>query len=266
MTILKQGSRGHAVLRLQQLLSDKGYSLACDGIFGSGTKAVVETFQKENGVVADGIAGPITLSLLEPAVADAALRELAMADFEACAKRLGIDVATIQAVNRLEASGSGFFRDGRPKILFEGHIFWRQLRLAGLDPKALQGANPGIIYRKWTRKHYRKGVAEYTRLERATAIHKEAALQSASWGAFQIMGFNHDLCGYDSVTDFVSAMYESAGNQLDAFAAFLENQKLVGYLKKRDWAGFAYRYNGPAYRKNRYDQKLESYYRHFVSK
>lgn len=37
------------------------------------------------------------------------------------------------------------------------------------------------------------------------SIHREAALHSTSWGAFQIMGFNFALYGFHSVEDFVAA-------------------------------------------------------------
>lgn len=41
------------------------------------------------------------------------------------AKRLGVDVPTVRAVAEVESNGVGFLPDGRPKILFERHIFSR---------------------------------------------------------------------------------------------------------------------------------------------
>ena len=91
-------------------------------------------------------------------------------------------------------------------------------------------------------------------------IDEEAAISSASWGLFQIMGFNHKICGCDTVGEFVSKMKENEGAQLDLFTAFVQSNKLDSYLREKDWAGFARRYNGPAYAENKYDEKLKSAY------
>jgi peptidoglycan hydrolase-like protein with peptidoglycan-binding domain len=57
-SILRQGSKGSAVAELQQLLQSQGfYSGKIDGDFGAGTTNAVLKFQKENGLVPDGIVG-----------------------------------------------------------------------------------------------------------------------------------------------------------------------------------------------------------------
>ncbi len=57
-SILRQGSKGSAVSELQQLLQSKGfYSGKIDSDFGAGTTNAVLKFQKENGLVPDGIVG-----------------------------------------------------------------------------------------------------------------------------------------------------------------------------------------------------------------
>ena len=59
--MLRTGSRGDAVRKLQEMLNAKGYTCgSVDGIFGSKTKAAVLAFQKANGLAADGIVGPLT--------------------------------------------------------------------------------------------------------------------------------------------------------------------------------------------------------------
>ena len=46
-------------------LKDRGlYSGSIDGIYGAGTQAAVKKFQKQQGLTADGIAGPLTLKRL----------------------------------------------------------------------------------------------------------------------------------------------------------------------------------------------------------
>lgn len=53
--VLKFGSKGEEVKRLQKLLY-----ITADGIFGKDTRAAVIQFQKNNGLVTDGIVGPKT--------------------------------------------------------------------------------------------------------------------------------------------------------------------------------------------------------------
>ncbi|NES81367.1 MAG: peptidoglycan-binding protein [Moorea sp. SIO2B7] len=53
--------KGQDVIALQQALINKGFSPgSADGIFGSNTDTQVRNFQKNKGLVADGIVGPST--------------------------------------------------------------------------------------------------------------------------------------------------------------------------------------------------------------
>jgi peptidoglycan hydrolase-like protein with peptidoglycan-binding domain/spore germination protein YaaH len=64
-SILKMGSRGSEVQKMQQRLKELGFlSGAADGIFGRATKNAVESFQRSNGLKVDGIAGSNTLGKL----------------------------------------------------------------------------------------------------------------------------------------------------------------------------------------------------------
>ena len=63
--VLRQGSRGGEVKEVQRRLKQWGYySGSVDGIFGSGTKKAVISFQKKNGLTADGIVGKATYKAL----------------------------------------------------------------------------------------------------------------------------------------------------------------------------------------------------------
>lgn len=63
--LLKYGSRGTGVVKLQQVLKTKGYSPgAADGVYGTMTKNAVIRFQRANGLLVDGIAGRQTQSKL----------------------------------------------------------------------------------------------------------------------------------------------------------------------------------------------------------
>ena len=64
--ILRKGSSGDAVVELQTLLNGYGYGLTVDGKFGAKTEEAVKDFQKNNGLVADGIVGAATWDKLIP--------------------------------------------------------------------------------------------------------------------------------------------------------------------------------------------------------
>lgn len=177
-------------------------------------------------------------------------------DQAAAAKRLGVDIAVVKAVTAVEARGSGFIRNtDMPSILFEGHWFHRFTR------GVYDNQYPHISYPRWTKAHYRGGRGEYDRLIDAIRAcgDPEPALKSASWGLFQIMGFNFELAGYPDVRAYVNAIAASEGAQLDAFVSFVLSQPaMADHLKEKRWADFARRYNGPGYAQNQYDVKLAS--------
>ena len=182
-------------------------------------------------------------------------------EYEYAAEQLHVEVAAIKAVVEVETGNSGgFVAEGKPMILFEGHVFWRLLQKRGICPAKYQKGNEDILYPKWTTKHYRRGMGEYARLERARVIHRDAADASASWGLAQIMGFNYAICGCKTITEFVDLMSVSEASQLDLFVRFIKGNKWDVYLRNKDWGSFARRYNGPGYAQNKYDKKLAAAY------
>lgn len=181
-------------------------------------------------------------------------------DLRATAARLKVSVAHVQTVRQVESSGVGFDPSTRrPIILFEPHIFHR--RTSGKFDKDF----PDISYPERGALPYPKGQAErYAQLARAMALDEVAALESASWGMFQIMGFNAKPAGYATVQGFARAMARSEGEQLSAFAMFIASQPaMLDALRGSDWAGFARIYNGPGYAKGGYDKKLQAAFQRF---
>lgn len=185
------------------------------------------------------------------------------------ANRLGIEPALLKAVQIVEAAGrDGFLSDGRPQILFEGHIMYKEFhkKFPDRDLDYLCKRFSTVFYLKWDKSKYFGGLGEYKRLELAKEIDEECALKATSWGMFQIMGFNHNLCGCKDVFDFVHKMSESHEKQLELMYYFMNNSGCLKELKERDWAGFAKKYNGPGYAQNAYDQKLRNAYENFKNK
>lgn len=65
--VLRKGSKGNAVKAMQILLIGHGYSCGsygADGSFGGATDSAVRKFQKDKGLVVDGICGPATWAKL----------------------------------------------------------------------------------------------------------------------------------------------------------------------------------------------------------
>lgn len=260
--ILKQGARSLEVLTLQRKLNAViGAKLYVDGDYGPATTRAVRSYQLSLGLVADGIAGPKTLAALN---GQDTSRMLKQNDIERAANNLDVDVAALMAVNLVESAGSGFI-DHRPAILFERHVFRRQLLERGMEKDEVDklaiahhqiiNARPG---------GYIGGAGEYNKLQRAKRIHHDAALESCSWGAFQIMGYHWKLMGYESVQDYVAQMHAGESAHIDALARFIKaDSGLHKSLKSRKWAEFAKRYNGPSYAQNLYDVKLARAYKQF---
>lgn len=186
------------------------------------------------------------------------------------ANRLGLEPALLKAVQLVEAAGrDGFLADGRPQILFEGHIMYKEVHKKFPDRDlayCICKRYSTIFFPKWDKSKYLGGVHEYKRLELAKEIDEECALKSASWGMFQIMGFNHKICGCQDVYDFVHKVSESHEKQLELMYYFMHNSGCLKNLKEKDWAGFAKKYNGPGYAQNAYDQKLRNAYENFKGK
>lgn len=251
---LRLGDRGADVSYLQRQLIAAGARLNTDAIYGSATRNAVVAFQATHGLVADGIAGPKTWSTLAAGRRDP--RHLTDADLQRAADRLQVDIAAVRAVNEVESKGAGFLPDGRPVILYERHIMYRELAAAGLDADALAAKYPALVNSKPG--GYAGDAAEHARLASASQISAACALEATSWGAFQIMGFHWKALGYPDVFAFVEAMKVSEAEQLEAFVRFvLADKVMLAALRGKKWAKFAELYNGKAYAENLYDVKLE---------
>ncbi len=161
------------------------------------------------------------------------------------ARKIKCEVATLQAILNVESGGDAYDDKGRLIILPEKHIFWRYL------PKSMRnGARASrLATPKWSKSNY-KGLGgkgsdkRWDRLKAMVTLHGEAGFKSASYGKAQIMGFNHKLCGFSVVTEFVLSLAASEDNQDDAFIGFLLGVGLAEDLRQRDFRAIARRYNG----------------------
>lgn len=219
--------------------------LKIDGQFGPASCKVLSIYQKQNNLPETGVYDDASQGLLEPFINS---KYVDMQDLRDAANDLGVDLPSILAVAQTESKGAGFFSDGSCTILFERHLMYQclmRVKAAGVV-NGLMNRFPTVIDPKPG--GYLLGIAEYNRFNLAAGIDRNCALQSASWGMFQILGMNANFCGYSSVEAYVADMKTSEQLQLKAFVKFIKTYAggaLWRALKAKDWQTFARIYNGP---------------------
>lgn len=164
---------------------------------------------------------------------------------------IGVGEDELHAFMDVEAAGSGFDRLGRPKMLFEPHVFYRNLS----GEKRTRAVREGLAYPNW-RRNYPKD--SYPRLVSATAIDETAALKSASWGLGQILGENYRNAGYKTPQAMVQAFMDDEEDHLEAIVHFLKASGIDDDLRAHRWDTVARVYNGPAYKIHNYDGRMAS--------
>jgi hypothetical protein len=174
--------------------------------------------------------------------------------YAAAAWLLGVETRAMKAVAEVEAGPQGaFLSTGEPTILFERHIFHRLTggRFDAVAPGLSNAISGG--YGKYSEQH--------GRLARAVKLDRDAALKSASWGLFQVMGFNHVAAGFPDLQRFINAAYRDVDDHLRMFVMFIRSDAgLVDAIRARAWDAFALRYNGPDYKRNDYAVKMGDAY------
>lgn len=181
--------------------------------------------------------------------------QLTEQDFIDAAKILNCEVAAVKAVAEVESRQNGFQPNGEPTILFERHVFSKRTgRKFDTTHPSISNKKPG---------GYGKTSEQHGRLQLASTLDKNAALMSASWGKFQIMGFNFTLAGFNTLQSFINAMYKGEREHLLAFINYVKNTGLSDELQRKDWVNFARLYNGADYKKNEYDKKLAAAYKKY---
>lgn len=257
MNILKKGDSGLAVRDLQKRLNQHGATLTVDGWYAEETEKAVIAFQLKHNLPPVGQVGPRTNAALSGQLSE---KLITQAQIIESAKTLNVEAAAVAAVAQVESAGSGFFDCGRPAILFERHVFYKQLQQESQELAAEMARQyPQLCSTQ--RGGYVGGSGEYQRFNMAYLLNPKAAVEACSWGMFQIMGFHWQLLGFSSAAAFKTAMDKTEGEHLQALTRFIAaDSGLHKALKAKKWDEFARRYNGPAYAENNYDTKLSRAY------
>ncbi|MBI5333696.1 MAG: DUF3380 domain-containing protein [Burkholderiales bacterium] len=226
--------------------------------------------------------------------------DITEADWKLAAESIECEPAVLKAFAEVESGGrSSFWRlnhgDGAhvPAILFERHYFsrltkhqydathpdiswpvgYRPKKRLGQDDKKMHDGkvDAGDVYGDYS--------SAYLRLINAFRLDPDAALQSCSWGKFQIMASNYSLCGHRNARALVEQMVRSELAQVRLVCEFIRRKpagwknpknrslgkeiSLWDAVKTKNWPAIAYNYNGPAYRTFRYDEKLKAAYERY---
>jgi hypothetical protein len=171
--------------------------------------------------------------------------------------QIGVGEDEVHAILDVESAGKGFDSQGRVTILFEPHIFYKLLgntskRKAAVAAKLACPKARGLGY----------AVPSYQRLLAAIEIDETIALQSASWGLGQLMGFNHRMAGYPTVQAMIADFADSEAAQLNGMIRFIVASHLDDELRRHDWLGFARGYNGAG--QMGYDIKIRDRFNHWL--
>jgi len=153
--------------------------------------------------------------------------------------------AMIAAFIDVEAGGTGYYANNMLKVLPEPHWLYRLLP-TGQRNKALM---LGLAIKSWSRSTYRRmfptAMSRYDYLnDVASRWGKEIAVDTASWGAGQVMGFNAEKCGYGSAVEMYDAFAGSEDEQIIAIVKYLIRSGGRDELQREDCQGLARIYNG----------------------
>lgn len=203
--------------------------------------------------------GPISRKKLNALLSNPTAPAATLDDFKAVADSLGIPVAIMRAVRKIESRYGAFDDHGRPSILYERHVFARNT-----EPKGkFNAAHPGLSATKgYGDGGYGKLSVQYSRLHDACALDPHAAFAACSWGAFQVLGEHADDLNYGTPLDMALALTTGERAHLDCFARFIRVNKLEDELRAckpgnaKSCVPFVSRYNGPGHAEFGYAPKL----------
>lgn len=208
-------------------------------------------------IAVDGKAGPQTRAAIIAAFTNPCAPAATDSDIAGNALRLGCASRQLRAVSVVESGGSAFDSEGRPKILFERHLFHRFTNGAHGITGFSNPKGGGYSEDSWEK------------LTWAACLDPLAAFASVSWGRFQVLGahagtpryprflnlgFSSPLALAYSTVGSEAAHYELLARYIDA--AGLRPALRALSTNPADNRAFAKGFNGPRYEDFAYHEKL----------
>ena len=167
-------------------------------------------------------------------------------DFQRVAEEHGVEPWKLHGLTDIESRRGGFDNDGRAIMVPELHKF------SEFTLRAYDETNPDLSIRKWIHPARVKAGHPYTldnagrwdTLARQASLNADAAVRAASWGAFQIMGFNYAALHFDTPLELVRRIYQGERAQLDLAVRYLIAEGGFDPLLKGDFYRAAIVQNG----------------------
>ena len=209
----------------------------------------IEELQYAIGTVADGKWGPASRAALMAAFTNKQAPAATDDDIGAIATMLGCTVKQVRAVAKVESAGSGYDNSGRPKMLFERHIFHRLTGGRHSPSSFSNGVYGGYNQDSWAK------------LADACGKNPDAAFSSASWGKFQVLGSHWSKLGYANAFELAHSCVSNELAHYTLLARYIQTFGLTGAIRRlstnpEDCRDMVSGYNGPSYRRNAYHIKL----------
>ena len=204
---------------------------------------------KGANLVVDGQLGPASRAAIEKVFSNTCADGTDDTDMAKFAQRLGCTVKQLKAVSIVESGGSGYDNKGRPKILFERHLFHRFTN----GKYSVTGcSNP-------TGGGYKED--SWSKLDQACAFSPFKAFEAVSWGKFQVLGMWWDELGYASPIEMAYSCVASEDAHYEMLIRYIEDNHMQDEVRALSAdastnRAFAKGYNGPAYTKFNYHVKL----------
>lgn len=172
---------------------------------------------------------------------------------DALSAQFNLPPSRLPALASVEAPRGPFDSQNLLPVLWEGHHFYKYLP-AGLRAGAVRAK---LAWRRWGQVPYGSYKNQYRRIERGAEYHRPAAILSFSAGAYQVLTSNYARAGYSSPDAMLEDYRRGEVQQTRSVLRFIAaSPKMLAALRAGNYAVFARLYNGPGYRKNRYDVKL----------
>lgn len=205
--------------------------------------------QRAIGATPDGKWGPASRAALLDKFSNRGALAISTGQMQAFADRLGVSLRQLAAVAKVESSGAAFDSWGRPKILFERHIFHRQTdgRWSVCSFSNPQGGG--------------YGEDSWDKLLDAAGKSPDAAFAACSWGRYQVLGAHWSALGYSSSYALAASTATSEAAHYDLLCRFIEKNGMKAAMQAissdpADCKAFARGYNGPSYQTFDYHLKL----------
>jgi len=186
-------------------------------------------------------------------------------DYETAAKELGVEKEVLMAIASQESKHASFKAVKQATILFERHKMYSLLIKKGntkASVDALSKKYPSIVNED---SGGHNDMTSYEKLKIAKSIDYDCAVQSCSWGKFQVMGFNYANL-YSSPRELEKAMNMCELQQFKYFVLYLKKTNgMVDALKNKNWERIATLYNGPNWKNQNpeYANNIKRYYNQF---